>query len=110
MKMVFSSCLAWALAASFQPGALATTMKMQPEMMKEVQHCLTRMAPLPKAEGYGALCTSIEALYREKQVATTSFLALEKEAKEAKALKARIEELEKHNDRREAEWQAHFRK
>lgn len=96
----------------------------QPGAGQEAQLCLSRVAPLPKAEGYGALCTSIEALYRQQHDAASSLLALKEEGDRTRATYAALEqrnqyletrnlklkELEQHEANREVNreksWQA----
>merc|ERR1719498_1241447 len=83
---------------------------------QEAQLCLSRVAPLPKAEGYSALCTSIQSLYQQQQTAASNFLALKEEGDRTRAsysaldrrnqeLEARIEQLEQYKIKREEEWQ-----
>ena len=47
----------------------------QADSMQEARLCLSRVAPLPKAEGYSALCTSIESLYQQQQTAASNLAA-----------------------------------
>jgi len=88
---------------------------------REARLCLSRVAPLPKAEGYGALCTSIESLYRQQQSSTSSLLAFKEEGERARSsnaalerriaeLEAQVEEGEHHKIKREKDWQAAARK
>jgi len=99
---------------------------------QEAQLCLSRVAPLPKAEGYSALCTSIENLYQQQRTAATDFLALTKEGERTRASsealerrneeleekiaereqyhQARIAELEQYQIKREKEWHAAAKK
>merc|ERR1719506_3193863 len=88
---------------------------------QETKLCLSRIAPLEKAEGYGALCTSIGALYQQQQNAASSLMALKEEGERmrtAKAaveqenqdLKAQIAELKQQKIKREKEWQTAAKK
>jgi len=83
---------------------------------QEAQLCLSRVAPLAKAEGYGELCTSIEALYREQQNSAASLLALREEGEHSRAsysvleqrnqeLEEHIQQLQQHEIKRETTWQ-----
>lgn len=53
--------------------------------------CLSRVAPLPKSEGYGSLCTSIAALYQQQLGAASSFLSLQEESNRTRASHAALE-------------------
>merc|ERR1719272_2070621 len=81
-------------------GVVAQAVTMQPGTSQEARLCLARVAPLPKAEGYGALCTSIQSLYQQQQNAATSFLSMKEESGRAQssnaALERRNQELEAH--------------
>jgi len=46
---------------------------------KVSEQCLRRVSPMPRVEGYGALCASIEAMYQQQQTTATSFSALQEE-------------------------------
>jgi chromosome segregation ATPase len=83
---------------------------------QETKLCLSRIAPLAKAEGYGALCTSIGALYQQQQNAASSLLALKEEnermhtshtslEQQNQELQVEVAELKQHKNRRENEWQ-----
>lgn len=58
----------------------------------EVRFCLSRVAPLPKSEGYGSLCTSIAALYEQQLSAANSFLSLREESNRTRASHAALEQ------------------
>lgn len=47
--------------------------------VEEAHLCMSRVAPLPKAEGYSSLCTSIAALYQQQQNAASSFQAIQQQ-------------------------------
>lgn len=90
---------------------------MQPSASQEARLCLARVAPLPKAEGYGALCTSIQSLYQQQQNAANSFLSMKEESERAQSsnaalerrnqeLEAHLEELQQQKLSREKKWQA----
>merc|ERR1719326_1141955 len=92
--------LAWAILACTWNGGEAVSAKlMQPASMKEAKLCLRRVSSLPKAEGYGALCTSIEALYQQQQHAASL-------VQRNRELEAQVKELEEHKMSRENEWKA----
>lgn len=101
-------------------GALRSNLA-QAGTAQEARLCLSRVAPLPKSEGYGALCTSIESLYRQQQSSTASLLAFKEEGERTRAsyaalerrnaeLEAQIEEAEHHKIKREKDWQAAAKK
>merc|ERR1719201_1687369 len=75
--------------------ALSATL-MQSKTMKESELCLRRVTPLPKEEGYGLLCTSIEALYLH-QVNTAQNI------KRTGELEVQVKELQEKNLRLENE-------
>lgn len=88
---------------------------------QQIKMCLSRVAALPKAEGYGTLCTSIEALYREQQSSAGGILALREEGQRVQASNAALEKhnqelnqqiaaLQEHQANREKEWQAAAKK
>lgn len=54
--------------------------------------CLSRVAPLPKSEGYGSLCTSIAALYEQQVSAASSFLSLREENNRTRVSHAALEQ------------------
>merc|ERR1719160_95970 len=64
----------------------------QPRAVHEADMCLSRVAALPKAEGYGALCTSIAALYQQQQKSASSFSALQQESERTSASHRALEE------------------
>jgi len=68
---------------------------------EEAHLCLSRVAPLPKAEGYSSLCTSIAALYQQQQNAASSFHAIQQEGQKMSvsytALQKKTDMLEKEN-------------
>jgi len=89
-----------ALVATQPAGLLfqETRSSQQEEQAREEERrhlCLRRVAPLPKAEGYGALCTSIDALYQQQRNAVGKFSAIEEENARLKAevLKKRTSSL-----------------
>jgi len=97
-------------------GRDASAMQPAHGTAQEAQLCLSRVAPLAKAEGYGELCTSIEALYREQQNSAASLLALREEGEHSRAsysvleqrnqeLEERIQQLQQHEITRETTWQ-----
>jgi len=105
--------LSWTLFA----GAVAQAVNLQHSASQEARLCLARVAPLPKAEGYGALCTSIESLYQQQQSAASSFVAMKEEGERMHAsyatlqrsnqeLEAQVEELQQHKIHREKELEA----
>merc|ERR1719199_56053 len=67
----------------------------------EVRLCLSRVAPLPKSEGYSSLCTSLATLYEQQLNAAGSFLSLREENNRTLASHAALEQktgtLEKQN-------------
>merc|ERR1719359_1450623 len=75
---------------------------MQPSAMQEARLCLKRFSPMPKAEGYGTLCTSIARLYQQQESAAGNLLALQQESTRAHASQATLEQrvatLEQEND------------
>merc|ERR1719215_1481709 len=56
---------------------------------------------MPKAEGYGALCTSIASLYEQQRTTASSFVALQQEGDKTRAshtaLQQRVAYLEQQN-------------
>lgn len=95
---------------------------------RETQLCLSRVSPLDKAEGFGTLCTSIGALYRQQQNSAASFLALKEEGErleeEGKRMRkannalqernqelmAQVAELQRQNIRHDEDWQTAAKK
>lgn len=109
--------LVWQLAAGELRGSLQT----HAENSQQARLCLSRVAPLPKAEGYGALCTSIQAQFLQQQSLSSSLAEARGEAdqlrasnakleKEKDELKAQIAELEQRNAKREQDWQTAAKK
>jgi len=91
------------------------------QQSQETRMCLARVAPLPKAEGYGSLCTSIEALYQQQHRTAASFVALKDEGVRMSAanadlqrrneeVEAKLDELNQHKIGREKEWLAAAKK
>lgn len=91
------------------------------QQSQETRMCLARVSPLPKAEGYGSLCTSIEALYQQQQRTAASFVALKEEGERMSSsntdlqrrneeLEAKLGELNQHKVDREKEWLAAAKK
>lgn len=64
----------------------------QPRAVHEADMCLSRVAALPKAEGYGALCTSIAALYQQQQTTANTFSALQRESERTHSSHKALEE------------------
>lgn len=102
-------------------GTLAAAPSPARRASQQARLCLSRVSPLPKAEGYGALCTSIEALYVQQETSTSSILELQEEGKRAREanaelekrnqeLQAKLEDQHLHNVKREKEWQAAAKK
>lgn len=98
-------------------GVAAGAATMQPGPSLEARRCLARVAPLPKAEGYGALCTSIQSLYTEQQNAATSFLEMKEDHERSlvsnaelqrrnQELEAQLDEMQTQKASREQKWQA----
>jgi len=122
----FALRLIWcisACAASINSDLLASreTSIVEQNTVHETQLCLSRVASLAKAEGYGALCTSIGALYRQQQNSASSLMALKEEGErmrtanaaveqENQDLKAQIAELKQQKIKREKEWQTAAKK
>jgi len=129
---LLSHCVA---AVQLEQRQVSVAASEQLASAQQTELCLQRVAPLSKAEGYGALCTSIGALYQqevsaaesvqalqqEKEQLRVSKLVLEKEKEqmlasqlaleqENRALKAHIEELKQQHIKREEEWKAAAKK
>jgi len=124
--------LLWLFFAFFLAGAAVevqfgdvnealTSNLAQTSTEQEARLCLSRVAPLPKSEGYGALCTSIESLYRQQQSSTASLLAFKEEAERTRSsyaaleqrnaeLEAKLEEAQRYKIKREKDWQAAAKK
>merc|ERR1719174_1558333 len=64
----------------------------QPGQLRKASLCLSRVAAMPKAEGYGALCTSIAALYQQQQKSASSFSALQQESERTSASHRALEQ------------------
>jgi hypothetical protein len=75
------------------------------------------VSPLPKAEGYGALCTSIEALYRQAETSASRLAELQEQGKQAQEanqrlekrnseLEAQIKDQRLQNSKREKDWRS----
>jgi len=100
----------WALFAAVRARDLdfgIETLSAEPAASQEAQLCLSRVAPLPKDEGYGALCTSIETLYQQQQTNAASFMAIKEQGERLRASNADLEqknrELETRNKNLDAE-------
>mmetsp|Transcript_88828 Transcript_88828/g.176606 ORF Transcript_88828/g.176606 Transcript_88828/m.176606 type:complete len:164 (-) Transcript_88828:82-573(-) len=82
--MLFSAAVFVAIASAFARAAAVSTkhafeQQMSVPLDQGVDMCLRRIAPLSKAEGYGALCTSVGSLYLEQQQAATTIASLQRE-------------------------------
>lgn len=104
------------------------TLSTESAASQEARLCLSRVAPLPKDEGYGALCTSIETLYQQQQTNAASFMAIKEQGERLHASNADLEqknreleaqnknleaennELQTHKISREKEWQSAAKK